>query len=600
MGITTLLAALLAVSGTPTVTVDWIEVTQVVQDTANSVELVAGKPTVARVYVNTDNVASVVGWLRVRSKSGDTLIRSMNRMIIDPAMNATVRGARERNRSVLTGSLNFLLPPREGSVTLTLESVDGAMLSESAPRRSVTVAFVPMPVMHVCLVGLPYRISADSVLMPREVDYRLIRSWVSRTFPVDSIAFRTVVADTTGMEDVARNPDGGWAWLAVESIRAIDRSYGADRTTHYCGLIYDDGKHFTRGLTIASAADSGEARISFAPVGRPRGQYAWDTDSTYGDWYVAHELAHSYGCMHIGVGPDNDTADATYPFADGYLSDDRHTFAGFDAGDVRGDRQIAMAPVRPMIAHDLMSYSTHLWLSSHTYRALMRSILAEHQQAHRDTIVSALSDLVPLRSGFRDSAFCIHVVALVDTAAGTGSIGVVNHLDRRALSLPSAGHRAALRVRDTAGMVLYEHYARNGADRYHNADAPHLLFISALLADTAGIGSIELLYDGRLLDTWLAPTLEQPSDTAAIVTRDSATIHVRWPGLVRRSDESRYRIEESTDGGTSWQLLTLVDDVPEVRLNRADRPGVTSLRLQVVLDAGSESVRVAHIDLALP
>jgi len=594
--IPTILAAVVLLLPLGTVTVEWIEVTQAIQDTLNSVPLVSGRRTVARVYLSSSSTANVKGWLRVRGKTVDTTVVSTDYLEVDPTMNASVNQNNWRKRTDLSGSLNFLLPPCDGDVTLSLDSITDNYSSYQilGGRRSVAVTFTQMPPLHVCLVGLPYRINDSTVLAPREVDYRLIRSWIRRTYPSAEFYFHQVLDDTTDLATTQRSPDGDWAWSAVEQYRGIDHSHGAGLSTHYYGIVFDDGLHFTRGYTMASVSDSGGPPVGIGPAGTPHGAYDWDQDSTYGDWYAGHEIGHSCGRMHIGVGPYNERADTSYPYGGGYLTDDRQSYAGFDVGDPVDGPEVRMSPIRPLIAHDIMSYSTNLWVSDYTYRAIMVELQHEPQAAAPS--VHAPEE-APGKPMVNDSLFAVHVIGVIDTTNGTGAIRFVNHQLRAAAIGGDTTGRAALRALDAAGRVLEMRSIASSAADCRSGDCPKRLLFSTSLPDLPSIATIQVLYDGRVLDTWSAPTLSGMKDTAASINVDGGLIRVRWPGIAPPAGV-RVRVEESRNGGKAWRVLHIGDEAPTIVLRRADYSGLHQVLLRITADSGVESMRICTITVA--
>lgn len=587
----------LTVFPTSSVTVEWIEVTQAIQDTANSVPLVSGRRTVARVYLSSAYSANVKGWLRVKGNGIDTTVVSTDYLEVDPSMNASVNQNNWRKRTELSGSLNFILPSCDGTVTLSLDSITDNASSYQilGARRATTVTFTPAPPFRVCLVALPYRIDDSTVLVPRDVDYRLIRSWIRRTFPSADFEFHLILDDTTDALTVQKYPDGIWAWQAVEQYRRVDRSYGSGLNTHYYGIIFDDGMHFTRGSTMACASDSGGPPVSFGPAGTPHGAYDWDQDSSYGDWYAGHELGHSCGRMHIGCGPENARDDTTYPYQGGYLSDDLHSYAGFDVGDPIDGADLQMSPIRPLLAHDIMSYSTNQWVSDYTYRALLEYLRTE---APAPAPAVRAPEAGPGQPTGHDSLCSVHVIGVVDTANGTGAIRFVNHQLHAATPGADTSGQVVLRALDAAGRLLESRSVASSVADCRSGNCPKRLLFSTSLPDRPGIASIQVMLDGRVLDTWSAPDLSTMKDTTATVEAKGDVIRVRWPGITPPSGV-RLRVDESRDGGTMWRVLHIGNDAPEIRLRSADYSGVSGILLRITADGGVESMQICTTTIAM-
>ncbi len=131
-------AAELAVRGT--------EVVQVIQALDNRVRLVAGKPTVVRVYLDVDAFSApttVTGELTWRRGNGGvSFLAAMNRVLVDPANRPNL----QQQRFDIAKSLNFILPPTALTGTLTLRvnrvNVVGGQTLTLAAQPVTTVTFI--------------------------------------------------------------------------------------------------------------------------------------------------------------------------------------------------------------------------------------------------------------------------------------------------------------------------------------------------------------------------------------------------------------------------------------------------------------------------
>jgi hypothetical protein len=446
--------------------------------------------------------------------------------------------------------------------------------------------------------------------MPRPVDYRLLRSWLLRAFPISELSIRYGYADTIYQNGASR--DGSEievrAWGSVASFSRADRELRSDKRTHYYGIVFDDGQNFVPGMNLRDGSGN-EPPISFGPTGAPIGAYLWDTDSSYGDWYGAHELGHQFYRHHIGCGLYNSRVDTMYPYFGGFLSDSSHTYVGFDVGDPENAPEIPMRPLRGDMYHDFMSYSIDQWSSDYTYRAILNRLFEEEKNG-----------ALPVRRGIAggadnpgvglpvdrdepedDSRHSINVVCEVDTVAGTGRIMDVSHLERRLLSLSIPGSRITLRLLDATGQLLKDHGVNV---EYYSEDCASgncrgTMLIDELLPDMAAIDRIELRLDTLVVDTWHASQLTHPHTTSARISRTPTGVLVRWPRLVALTRDRQYRVEESLDGGTTWFLLAIERGSPGIELNRALYEGIRSVTLRVIEDGGNDSREVVRTRVPL-
>ena len=144
-------APVLPATGSGSVTLDGLEVTQVIQDMTHSVPLVAGKKTVVRVYLGTPSHTPITvrGVLRVKSNAaGSSWIQIPS--IKPTTINPTENGQQRLKREKLEKSLNFNLPASvtsAGTWTVSLyqvEQMPGVVIPVPAgATRSVTYQSTP-------------------------------------------------------------------------------------------------------------------------------------------------------------------------------------------------------------------------------------------------------------------------------------------------------------------------------------------------------------------------------------------------------------------------------------------------------------------------
>ena len=136
-------------TGTFTLSVSHLEISQATQDEGNSVPLIADKPTFARVYVDCGNGCSempgVTGILRAYGTSGE--LPQSPRLSVNNSVVARHEDWRSQ-RSDLSKTLNFTIPPEWVSGTVTLRAeISGATRSEAftlVDARQPNVIYVPV------------------------------------------------------------------------------------------------------------------------------------------------------------------------------------------------------------------------------------------------------------------------------------------------------------------------------------------------------------------------------------------------------------------------------------------------------------------------
>jgi hypothetical protein len=632
-------------------TCDGVEVTQAIQDMPHSVPLLAGKRTVARVYLGGSEAVTISGVMRVRrvgSGGLGTAIRAQAPLTIDPALNGNLRAKRESE----TRSLNFILPRRvltAGAWEVRLSSVHRVQPHRSLtvpPSASRTVTFVASPPLRVRIVGIRYQSGTASVA-PGPLDFTLIQSWLGRAYPAASVEWSQVTLDGPS----------AWPFEApvvnafLRGLRAIDVAGGVDARTHYYGLVADnDAANFMRGLASGIPTTADASAVASGPCGGST--FGWDADGSYGDWYTGHELGHTFGRFHAefcGAG-----GGAAYPFTDGQLSNADGAFVGFDVGDIANGLPPRALPGTAW--HDVMSYCVNQWISSFTYTGIRTRLIAE------DTLPipagpSRTGAALPARRGHagarrasgRGGAMpggTIHVVATLNVTRQTGALRHVSPVTaippgqavltsgrprRRAVVSGTAAPAVLVRVVGRANTTT-EFVAPFIPDACRDAGDDVTGSIDVFVPGAASATRLELVLGGVVVDTF-TPAAAPPAvadirgrapasgrrggatrsgsrTTAATADPDGDPV-ISWTaaapaGRGRRAPASRsdrtpaagaaagagtrYTVQVSVDGGTTWQTVAYGLTEPRARIDRTVLGDAETVKVRVTATTGFKSV----------
>ena len=591
--------AKLTTAGPVSLTCDGVEVSQSIQNMAHVVPLVAKKTTVARVYLSASvtSAISVRGVLRARRTSpvGPWVsVPSSGAASINPAENGQLRAKRESE----TKSLVFILPVSvcsAGAVQVQLASV-----VQVAPAQTLTppanakrtITFVDSAPLRVRILGIRYQAGTPpQTFAPSALDFALIRSWLGRAYPVASVQFSqvTVTAPQAWPFDAARIN------AFIRGIRANDIIGGVDKRTHYFGLVSDGGgSFFMRGLASGLPSTPDPSTVASGPTGI--GNFGWDNDGSYGDWYTGHELGHTFGRFHAefcGAG-----GGAAYPFTAGQLSNADGAFVGLDVGDASHSLPLQALPGTKW--HDVMTYCQFQWLSSFTYIAIRNRLNQEN----------ALPSGMPAGSGVRSvrrsrgnramsSSGMIHVVATLNLTRGTGRLVHLTPQPTAASGTPAKRHAAArrrrestnkpiitVRVYDQSGRMLNEYQAELIADACRDAGDDETGSVDVFIPRDPSVSRLDLILNGTVLDTF---TPGQPAKAVRNIRATGAAA-----GRARRSSRA---IEGSTGGASVDPVITWNDTAPVTRAEGAGPRSVYSV--QVSTDDG-KSWQTVGFDLHEP
>ncbi|MBP7963217.1 MAG: hypothetical protein KA003_14635 [Caldilineaceae bacterium] len=554
-----------------------LEITQAIQDLNNSVRLVQDKRTFVRFHVSSDLSADAVGAvLKVEQGITVTLLLPLNsgRPILQ----------KNPDRGVLDHAFLFELPSgfTTGTVNLTGYVNPGDMTARESDYTnnevSTTVVFEAVPTINLVLYRLGYQL--DGVEYWASVANRnQLADWLRRAYPVSDLR---VWDRTLWLGDAAVNQKGELTNPTCASVNATlvskklwDTNYGATGVpvdAHYYGLM-DDGGGFMRGCSLGAPFNVGSGPTGVMTWG-------WDNDGSYGDWYGAHELAHTFGRDHAGFCGAADTT--AYPYAKGRISP---TLIGADAiyGFDIGNKTLYSPAYK-----DLMTHCGFQWISDFTYEGLMDTFQS-------GSVTSVAQELVARRAD-----------APMDRLLVTGSINpqtktinlepffVIPNVGDLAPGLPGP---YTIVLKDSQGQTL-AHYpftprlSVGGAARLveDGADDPidrseTLLVITELVPYVVGTTKVEILSPDSASITGVTanPGLPQVTITHPVggETFTGRTLSVNWTGGDADGDQLFYNVQYSSDNGQSWEMVAQGLSGTDVGIDLTDLAATQTGRMRV-------------------
>lgn len=366
------------------VRVTGIEVTQGIQDLANTVPLLGSRRTFARVHVTTDGPAVPGVTARLSGSAtfgqGAGLVTVPLAAISPITPRITVRSAPDR--TILDDSFLFELPWQwTGYETLRVHAtlslngatiassctgdVTGAQLLETRDYRELTVQYVRLA------YRLPGNLNLDDALARVSSNEQLrSESWMRRTYPLSKLDSgpELEVFDSTLGERVVANPE-----FCSDLVPDGE-------TANLCAYYY-----VVAALSRLQALTGfvGDADFTFGQIPKhPAGPFArgacclrrFAAGSADDEDVASHELGHFLGRQHPvqGSGCGHTADDPNYPYAFSFitfpLADPNTSHFGFDGGDA--NLSLFMGAYAPRQAFDMMSYcQPGKWISDYTYRA---------------------------------------------------------------------------------------------------------------------------------------------------------------------------------------------------------------------------------------
>jgi len=603
-----------------------IEVTQGIQNLANSIGLVATKPTYVRVYgkQNSGPQAGGVELVLRGTRNGSPLPGSPLQPING---NVSLSPSFNFDRARLRDGWLFQLPSSwisQGNVVLQAELDPRHFFADSTPANNLlnqNVAFGREP--NACLFFSPIRTDNPTphvgdpnfwATMNRftnlwPVPGVSVYSFSSRIEELQVCTWHGIPYPCYGPYEIDQAADFPSNWPSDKDriIGKLMLRQAAARAstlppTNYCqsgasvhsvGLVHPE----------ADTTDSDGTLLGYANYYINAAFYKmepFDSTPNFPTWYwpraaavLAQEVTHNFNRRHIPCGT-NDDIDNSFPYPDPCMLNDggQTNYYGFDVQN--------RTPIAPQIASDFMTYTPSRsrapqwqgqWVSDYTYKAVKGKfgLLAEANAQKGNVIGPALPTAGEM----------VYAVGAVEPISNLG------HLDyayAQPLSLMSAQARSVwqeyagaryqagksnginaseavtyhLRIKDPAGNILDDRVLNPSEPDMHDGDIPAWPFLVSFPAPTGTVASLELMSDTVVLDT-LAMGVNPP--TVSVVAPKSGdtvdnSLLIQWNGNdPDPQDVLHYNVEYSIDNGANW--ISVIEDYPGT-----PGPGVESLLVQ--------------------
>ncbi len=540
---------------------DLVEVTQSVQNGAGSVPMVAGRATVARVYVTGTGVAQIDGVVVEVSatRNGVALPGSPRRSGPRAVTTSSSRGD-------YASSFNVALPADwlSGDIQLSIV-VDPdnviAEANETNNRASRTLTFLSVPQLAITVVPIQYTHLPNGRVYPAPAR-DTISDWILRSYPVSqvNVTLRAPVAFTGDLRSSAE-----WERL-LDLVTTVKQSDGAVRSRVYYGLV-----------PIANGTDrwfsSGIAGIGWVGQRASVGLDLAGTDEA--GQLAAHEIGHNLGRYHAPCGVSGDPRQP-FPYASASI--------GMDVYGLDISRARVWSPVAPDTTKDVMSYCRPQWLSDFTYQGLL-----DNQRTNGGAEVQNGSGLL-VRAVLADngSALLEPVYALADTALDPPltSEYMIEVLDASGVRL--AAYPVA--VLEAEGPY---HYGAEAALHDHTGEHAYRRIAAVVPAPRGVVARLRLIHNGiALAEQTLAGAPVAAVPAPALQGRDQGGFTLSWPNPMVPA------LVRYTHDGTRWTTLGVDVTGGRLEIDAQALPGGGSGRFEIVPAGGGTATMIAGASIA--
>jgi len=566
-----------------------LEITQGIQNLANDVQLVEGKHTVARAYIQTNGpqVNGVTALLH-GSDAGGTLPGSPLKPVQD--FTCVDVDANPPDRSQLDETVLFQLPDEwvSGEITLEVEVNPGGSLPDNNPGNDTfSVPVTYQDAVPVCIRtyrvrtagahptgGVTFNLSPPSSYLVADPD-----GIIARTLSLLPTAEIIVIPESQLLEEwepsLFTDDDYGpyefndndkddnkvmttlWWHKAMTDPPAECVAAGA--RTHYLGMIHENTSG-SDGVFNGKGVYDG-ARF----IARLRTNNNGDFDDPPGGTTVAHELGHNYDRRHVPNADDcgsepNDPwyspwlvaeTDVNYPYDTCTLDDGPlgavDTHFGFDL--------LTKQVVNPAQTGDLMSYAFSRWTSDYTWNAFLEQFQAGLARADatlsQDTLAAAstVPDLLLVNGEVLSTTVRLDgLLRVPQTFIPTNNLG-----DLLDVGVPSP---YSLELLDDGNTILITKTLTLQVSTGLNTS--ELLWFNTGIPFITDTVKIRVSLDGTPVVTQTvspnAPVANILSPIAGDIVTDTLTIS--WEASDPDQDsELIYMVQYSNDQGNTWRVL---------------------------------------------
>lgn len=585
-----------------------IEITQAIQDLNNSVRVIEGKRTFVRVHVRSDGPAvnGITVLLHRLNIPGGTPVGEPLRPLNPSGQYLTVRP--DPDRAVLDQAFLFELP-MEWVTGAVVDLIGLGLQAEVNPYKfpaqasyannivKVAKQFSPSGRLDIRFVLFRYVVDDVEFVPDVDVDFFQTVSWIRRAYPLasepgfiggTSPGFKpgyTTVTDNALKDYITQKEcDFDDSLCASDYVHGLledwDEEWNFPDAPMY-GMMpyytspYDGQGYFPRGSASGDTANG--------PSGAPGGDWNWDLDGTYADWYAGHEIAHVLDRDHPTPNSDDDPDDST-PKGCGHTDDDDDfpyagarigvgDLYGFDMGNPENPAVAIPSVYPPNGAFDMMSYCHPIqWISDYTYDGLYEEIVD-------------LAAAQPAATG--DYFYLYGVIKPADEA---GKFVRVRRKSGDYTPPPAAASDYAIRFRDASNGELG---AVDIPATVDEDDASRLLF-NVELALLPGTRTIELVHkpDNQVYITKTVSANAPVVNTVSIGQPGnpvSGTLTLAWSAADADGDPLSFDVHYSRDNGVNFQPIQAGLTGSSVQIDTLELGGSTQALFRVTASDGSNT-----------
>ncbi|MCC5874669.1 MAG: PQQ-binding-like beta-propeller repeat protein [Candidatus Sumerlaeia bacterium] len=599
-----------------------IEVNQGIQDLDNSVPLVAERPTLVRVYPESNaDLHSLDARLYITAEIMDNFgTHQYTDLPVEPMENCLPVFQRGADREELNESFNFILPPEiTGGIPTGVVEIR-AVLDPNATLdlynqadATHTEDFFFTPTSPICLLTFAVKTLDNneeelipSATIPRSMIRRaeaLLPAPEILDYPQSTVLSKSPFSrpydfDSGGSTNTALMNSKLWTMRFTSNTPLQCET--REGSVHYTGIIGEDVFDTNPDGSFNGYAMTPGSAMHF----RLRGAGDTGINAPIAGLTRAHELGHNFFRRHVDCGDplsigflvDWIVLDVNYPYHTCEFSPvSSSSYYGIDFFDLNDLKIISPSPGDSGSQWgDLMSYANNRWTSDHTWRAVFDKLDRSKKSPEKSTALDWYDTW--LEKSSHDREVLVHATIDED---GNGEFHYTLSLDGELLPLENREELAKSRDKaiEQDSPFTFDLLDSNGTlitsvpveVSLGEDDGPPTVLLGALLPSPDSLDSIQLVFNGgdvmaEAFRPANEPTVEITAPTSSATADEN--IIVEWSADHPDKDGLTAIIQYSADGNR-WQTLTTdVDESPYVIDAGLLPGGVESARVRVIVSDG--------------
>ena len=553
-----------------------IEITQVIQDSQNSVPLVYGKDTWIRVYMDVGiagiPIGPIDGTIRFKYQNGLPMITYVNGMAKDVTVFSenSILAVPEPNPENRDHSLNFKIPknwrwddvPYMHINLMNHDTVTDIMPWNDNPdpiplnfqsTRDMNVMFVPVTLFYPMFVG-------QRCSTPTDDDFWEVAKWVQKVYPVSKInvwkSGYMYPADPTA-KDLGAGFQGAGLWIDLYWLN-LWTDDPVDNMKYY-GLVCSELD------PCQNLANPLECEIT----GMGMEDQAWGVyqANTLKGALMPHEIGHTF----LGISHVKDDCGSMKPYFDDYTGSsngllEQNVF-GFDEDTVY-----------PWHNHyDVMTYCPDQWISKYTYKKLYNKFSGSRKS----------STELNVKSKGSVEEYLI-VSGIITPSDSVGNLKIMRGFlsDEQYLNFPDTGDYSIELLNGSGTVLDKKSFSGQNPSHYHNLE----IFYVAIPFDP-GARRILIKLGQEELHTVSISTndpeikIDYPNGGESL----SGMVTIQWEASDADQDSLSYDVLYSRDKGSNWSVLALNLTTSTYVWNTDESPGSDTAIIKVIVSDGANS-----------